>query len=214
MNEDSQVLRVLIIDDEEDILEFLSYNLRNDGHEVRTAHSAQKGLKTARKFVPHIVILDIMMTDMNGIEVCRVFRKDPILKDVLIAFLTARNDAQIHVEALESGGDDFITKPIQPNVLRSKIRALARRSVDLARRGHETLTLCYGALQIDGADFKVSKKGQEVNLAKKEFKLLYLLASDPGKVFKRAEILKKVWGDNVIVGDRTIDVHIRKLRKK
>ncbi|MFT4568535.1 MAG: two-component system alkaline phosphatase synthesis response regulator PhoP [Saprospiraceae bacterium] len=204
--------KILLIDDEKDILEFLSYNLTNAGYDVKTASDPQKGIKVAKQFIPQIIILDIMMPEMDGIEVCTILREEKYLDDSLIVFLTARNESFTQISALESGGDDFINKPIKLNILKSKIAALARR----LSRGSNLVDkeVTYGDLSINFEEFKVSLDGKEVNLAKKEFNLLKLLVSRPGKVFERAEILNKVWGSEVIVGDRTIDVHIRKLREK
>jgi len=209
---ESDSIKILLIDDEKDILEFLSYNLTNAGYNVKVASDPLKGIKLAKKFVPNVIILDIMMPGMDGIEVCTVLREDKALDDCLIVFLTARNESFTQISALESGGDDFINKPVKPNVLKSKINALTRRlsrSSDSAEKELE-----FGDLTINLEEFKVTIKGKEINLAKKEFNLLKLLVSRPGKVFERAEILNKVWGSEVIVGDRTIDVHIRKLREK
>lgn len=205
-------LKILLIDDEKDILEFLSYNLSNAGYNVKVASDPRKGIKIAKKFLPHIIILDIMMPDMDGIELCRVLREDSSLDDCLIVFLTARNESFTQISALEAGGDDFISKPIKPNVLKSKISALSRRVVRVSQV--EAQELEFGDLKINLEEFKVTLNDVEINLAKKEFNLLKLLISRPGKVFERGEILKKVWGSEVIVGDRTIDVHIRKLREK
>lgn len=205
--------KILIIDDEEDILEVLRYNLEKEGYEVKTAIDGSAGILTAKWFQPHLIILDIMMPGMDGIEVCQKLRANANLHNVIIAFLTARSESFTHISALDSGGDDFINKPIKPNVLKSRIKALLRR----VERGTESAvpeTSVFGDLVIDHESFKVTVNGQDAGLAKKEFELLQLLASRPGKVFKRDEILGKIWGHDVIVGDRTIDVHIRKLREK
>lgn len=212
--EESNLIKILLIDDEKDILEFLSYNLVNAGYEVKTSSDPLKGIKIAKKFVPDLIILDIMMPEMDGIELCSTLREDETLNNTYIVFLTARNESFTQISALEAGGDDFINKPVKLNVLKSKINALQRRLVrnQISDPGSKEVT--YGKLTINFEEFKVSLDGEEINLAKKEFNLLSLLVSRPGKVFERTEILHKVWGNEVIVGDRTIDVHIRKLREK
>mgnify|MGYP000974731653 CR=1 FL=1 len=205
--------KILVVDDEEDILEILKYNLEKEGFEVKTASDGNVGIETAEKFEPHLIILDIMMPGMDGIEVCQKLRANPKFANTLIAFLTARSEAFTQITALDSGGDDFINKPIKPNVLKSRINALLRRQVNTAGQENNLITR-FGELEIDYEQFKVSVQNEDKGLAKKEFELLSLLASKPGKVFKRNEILAKIWGNDVIVGDRTIDVHIRKLREK
>ncbi len=209
----SAKFKILVIDDEEDILEILRYNLEKEGYEVKTAVDGQAGILAAKWFEPHLIILDIMMPGMDGIEVCQKLRANPVFKNTLIAFLTARSESFTHITALDSGGDDFINKPIKPNVLKSRIKALLRR-VDREDESSQTGKSDFGDLVIDYEQFKVTVKGADAGLAKKEFELLSLLASRPGKVFKREEILSSIWGHDVIVGDRTIDVHIRKLREK
>lgn len=206
--------RILIVDDEEDILEVLKYNLSHEGYEVGIANNGHKALNMVSNFKPHLILLDIMMPGMDGIEVCEKIRSIPENKDILIAFLTARNEAFTHVTALETGGDDFINKPIKPNVLKARINALFRRQSQNESPNEAQSIINFGDMMIDFEKFKVVIKDNSINLAKKEFELLQLLTSKPGKVFKRDEILGKVWGNDVIVGDRTIDVHIRKLREK
>lgn len=206
-------VRILIVDDEDDIREFLSYNLEKEGYRVRTASNGQKGLEVAREFDPHLIVLDIMMPELDGIEVCDLLRAEEQFADTIIAFLTARNESFTQVTALETGGDDFINKPIKPNVFKSRIKALLRRHPDLAQK-KEAINREFGDLVINFEHYNLSIDGESINLAKKEFDLLALLASKPGKVFKRSEIMSKVWGSEVIVGDRTIDVHVRKLREK
>ena len=206
-------IRVLIVDDEEDIIEFLSYNLKKEGYNVETAYDGKEALKIARSFNPHLIVLDIMMPEHDGIEVCDILRSEDQFNNTIIAFLTARNESFTQVTALETGGDDFINKPIKPNVFKSRIKALLRRHPDLANTS-DNATKVFGSLEINFEHYKLTNNGETVKLAKKEFDLLALLASQPGKVFKRAEIMSKVWGSEVIVGDRTIDVHIRKLREK
>ncbi|NNF35600.1 MAG: response regulator transcription factor [Saprospiraceae bacterium] len=204
--------KILIVDDEQDIVEFLSYNLEKEGFKVKTAFDGAKAIEKAKKFNPHLIILDIMMPEMNGIEVCEKLRADDSFKDTLIVFLTARAESFTQIAALDSGGDDFINKPIKPSVLKSRINAILRRHDDFKKMKGDVIK--YGNITIDYEKYVVKVKKEKISLAKKEFELLSLLSSKPGKVFKRAEILSKVWGHEVIVGDRTIDVHIRKLREK
>jgi two-component system alkaline phosphatase synthesis response regulator PhoP len=206
-------IKVLIVDDEEDIVEFLSYNLKKEGYSVETACNGVEAIKIAKTFDPHLIVLDIMMPEYDGIEVCDMLRSEEQFSNTIIAFLTARNESFTQVTALETGGDDFINKPIKPSVFKSRIKALLRRHPDLAKSANNA-TKVFGPLEINFEHYKLTKDGVTINLAKKEFDLLALLASKPGKVFKRAEIMNKVWGSEVIVGDRTIDVHIRKLREK
>lgn len=206
--------KILVVDDEEDILEILKYNLQKEGYEVRTASDGLKAIDVANEFEPHLIILDIMMPGMDGIEVCQKLRTLPKFQHTVIAFLTARSEAFTQITALDSGGDDFINKPIKPNVLKSRINALLRRSGSQSGDTQKSSIIKYGDLEIDDEQFRVLVKGVDTGLAKKEFELISLLASRPGKVFKRNEILSKIWGNDVIVGDRTIDVHIRKLREK
>ncbi|MFZ1703363.1 MAG: response regulator transcription factor [Saprospiraceae bacterium] len=205
--------KILIVDDEEDILEVLSYNLEKEGYDVSTAGDGQKAIAIASEFEPHLIILDVMMPEMDGIEVCQKLKANPKFSQTIIAFLTARSEPFTQISALDSGGDDFINKPIKPNVFKSRVNALLRRHPDLQGAGNIKVAT-FGRLTIDFEQFKVSVDEKDTGLAKKEFELLTLLASKPGKVFKRTEILSKIWGNEVIVGDRTIDVHIRKLREK
>jgi len=209
----SSDIRVLIVDDEPDILEFLGYNLKKEGYEVVSAENGKEALTVAKSFDPHLIVLDIMMPEIDGIEVCDRLRMDPQFENTLIIFLTARNESFTQVTALETGGDDFINKPIKPNVFKSRIKALLRRHPLLQQNNKEQIRV-FGDLEINAEHYKVTKGGVPINLAKKEFELLTLLCSKPGKVFKRSDIMNKVWGSDVIVGDRTIDVHIRKLREK
>ncbi|MBC7885302.1 MAG: response regulator transcription factor [Saprospiraceae bacterium] len=205
--------KILVVDDEEDILEVLKYNLEKEGYQVKTAADGMAAIAVAEEFEPHLIVLDIMMPGMDGIEVCQKLRSMPKFESTIIAFLTARNEAFTQITALDSGGDDFINKPIKPNVFKSRISALLRRhgsGSDISKNE----ILQFGDLEIDYEQFRVSVKKVDTGLAKKEFELISLLASKPGKVFKRNEILAKIWGNDVIVGDRTIDVHIRKLREK
>jgi two-component system alkaline phosphatase synthesis response regulator PhoP len=204
--------KILLVDDEADILEFLSYNLKKEGYRVFTANNGKEAVTVAKKENPDIIILDVMMPDMDGIETCREIRDLPGLKDVMIAFLTARNEDYSQIAGFEVGADDYINKPIKPRVLISRIKALLRRSGNPDAAVTERVEM--GGIKIDRERYLIVQNGSEINLPKKEFELLALLASKPGKVFTRESILDKVWGGEVVVGDRTIDVHIRKLREK
>jgi two-component system, OmpR family, alkaline phosphatase synthesis response regulator PhoP len=203
------VKKILIADDEPDILEIVQYNLQNEGYEVTTAKNGNEAIEMAKRFNPDLIILDIMMPGKNGIEVCNILRMQPAFNDTLIIFLTALSDEGTEVKGLETGADDFITKPVSPKVLISKVNALFRRL-----NKEETGVLQIGDLKIDREKYIVNYQAQDIILARKEFELLALLAGKPGKVFLRNEILNQVWGTEVIVGDRTIDVHIRKIRQK
>ncbi|MCC6723469.1 MAG: response regulator transcription factor [Saprospiraceae bacterium] len=205
--------KILVVDDEPDILEILSYNLRKEGFTVQTANNGEEGLKAAQQMSPDLIILDIMMPQMDGIELCRQLRSTPAFDETLIAFLTAKEEDQSQIAALDFGGDDYITKPIKPKVLMSRVKALLRRNIKLEESANPNQTII-GDLTIDRESYRVIKAGTEVELAKKEFELLNLLASKPGRVFTRNEIYDRIWGSEVIVGDRTIDVYIRKLREK
>jgi two-component system alkaline phosphatase synthesis response regulator PhoP len=202
--------KILLVDDEPDILEFLSYNLKKEGYTVFTAENGKEAIPLAKKENPELIVLDVMMPDMDGMEVCRELRKIPSLKYSLIAFLTARNEDYSQIVGFDSGADDYITKPIKPNVFISRIKGLLRRIEKSSSSG----IIETAGIKIDKDRYLVEKDGNKVVLPKKEFELLYLLISKPGKVFKREDILNTVWGDDVVVGDRTIDVHIRKLREK
>lgn len=210
MNE--QTKSILIVDDEPDILEFLKYNLEKEGFTVYTAENGEQGIIAAQANYPDLVILDIMMPKMDGVEVCRFLRSKSEFKQTIIAFLTARDEDYSQIAALDVGGDDYITKPIRPRVFLSRIKALLRRKNRDQEESEEIIEV--GGLIIDKERFVVEVAGAPVDLAKKEFELLMLLVSKPGKVFSREEIFTKVWGTDVIVGNRTIDVHIRKLREK
>jgi two-component system alkaline phosphatase synthesis response regulator PhoP len=207
-------VKILIVDDEPDILDFIRYNLVKEGFEVFTASNGEDGIKTAEQVKPRLIILDIMMPKMDGVEVCRQLRSKPEFEHTLITFLTAREEDYSQIAALDVGGDDYITKPIRPRVFLSRIKALLRRSERQEEEREEPNTLSIGDLIIDRDRVTVTKGEEVIELAKKEFELLYLLVSKPGKVFSREEIFNKVWGTDVIVGNRTIDVHIRKLREK
>lgn len=201
--------KILIADDEPDILEILKYNLLNEGYEVVTAKDGDEALEKARRTSPDLVILDVMMPKKTGVEVCQLLRQQPAFKETLIMFLTAVNDEGTQIKGLETGADDYVSKPISPKVLMSRVNALFRRM-----NKTEARALQFGNITIDPERFMVTVDGQEIVLAKKEFELLYLLALKPGRVYLRNEILNQVWGNDVIVGDRTIDVHIRKIRQK
>jgi two-component system, OmpR family, alkaline phosphatase synthesis response regulator PhoP len=202
--------KILIVDDEEDLLEMVSYNLKKEGFNVYSAKNGKEGLKVAGDILPDLILLDVMMPEMDGIEACLEIRSQPKLEGVLIAFLTARGEDYSQIAGFESGADDYITKPIKPRVLISRIKALLRRKKsDLKQE-----TTSAQSLKIDREKYLAIKDGNEIHLPKKEFELLALLLSKPGKVFTRDVILNTVWGMEVVVGDRTIDVHIRKLREK
>jgi two-component system alkaline phosphatase synthesis response regulator PhoP len=207
-----QDIKILLVDDEPDILEILSYNLSAEGYQVYTAKNGADGVEKARKKLPHLIILDVMMPEMDGIEACELIRKSKGLEDTIITFLTARSEDYSQVAGFDAGADDYITKPIKPKVFLSKVKSLLRR----LKKGEEDSAevLKVGDLVINREEYKVVKDGQDMVLPRKEFELLALLASKPDKVFKREVILDKVWGQEVVVGGRTIDVHIRKLREK
>jgi len=204
-------IKILLVDDEPDILEIVGYNLSNEGYQIMTASNGLEGVKKANKEKPQLIILDVMMPEMDGIEACEQIRKNKDLENTVVTFLTARGEDYSQVAGFDSGADDYITKPIKPKVLVSKVKALLRRFKD---ESSETAVVKIGNLIIDRDQYKITNKGEELVLPRKEFELLSLLTSKPGKVFKREEILDKVWGNEVVVGGRTIDVHIRKLREK
>ena len=205
----SIVKKILIADDEPDILEIIEFNLQTEGYEVHTARNGDEAIKKKKKHNPELIILDIMMPGKNGIDVCNILRMQPVFKDTLIVFLSALSDEGTEVRGLEMGADDYLTKPISPTILISKVNAFFRR---INKEDNENIQI--GELVIDREKYLVRYQGNEITLARKEFELMALLASRPGKVFLRNEILNQVWGTEVIVGDRTIDVHIRKIRQK
>jgi len=208
-NVNPEDIKILLVDDEPDILEIISYSLKNAGYNIYTATNGSDAVEQASKIEPHLIILDVMMPEMDGIEACEIIRKTEKIKNTLITFLSARGEDYSQIAGFNAGADDYITKPIKPKILLSKVKSLLRRiSIDQ----DEVIEL--EDLIIDRSSYKISLSGNELNLPRKEFELLYLLASRPGKVFKREYILESVWGKDVIVGDRTIDVHIRKLREK
>ncbi len=209
--------KILLVDDEKDILEFLSYNLRNAGFEVYTSLNGKDALRKAGELKPHLILLDIMMPETDGIETCELLREIPGMEQTMIAFLTARGEDYSQIAGFEAGGDDYITKPVKPKVLISRIKALLKRQSKQITELKEKIgygMIKTGDLEIDREKFMVTKAGKILILPKKEFELLLLLSSKPGKVFSREEIFHYVWGDDIIVGDRTIDVHVRKLREK
>ena len=207
--------KILVVDDEEDILEFLSYNLKKEGFSVFAAKDGNSAIDQARKNTPHLILLDIMMPGMDGIEVCEKIRAMPSMTKTIIAFLTARGEDYSQIAGFQAGGDDYITKPIKPKVLISRINALLKRvGWGEFTEGESSSVISKGDLVIDRDKYIVFKGKEEVILPKKEFELLLLLSTKPGRVFTRDEIFQLIWEDNVIVGDRTIDVHIRKLREK
>ena len=201
--------KILLVDDEPDIIEIISYNLKNADYDVFTAVNGIEAIKIAKKIEPHLIILDVMMPEMNGIEACEIIRNDPKIAKTLITFLSARGEDYSQIAGFNAGGDDYITKPIKPKVLMSKVKSLLRRISD-----EKDEIIKFNDLIIDRSRYKVIFHKIELSLPRKEFELLFLLASKPGKVFKRDFILESIWGKDVIVGDRTIDVHVRKLREK
>lgn len=203
--------RILLVDDEPDILEFLGYNLRREGFHVSTAKNGREAIAVATKTHPHLIVLDVMMPGMDGMETCRELRARQELKDTIITFLTARGEDYSQMAGFEAGADDYIPKPIKPGLLISRVKALLRRYPGETEDGGPKRV---GNLIIDREKYLVFKEGEKIVLPKKEFELLFLLASKPNKVFTREEIFSRVWGSDVVVGDRTIDVHIRKLREK
>lgn len=204
-------IKILLVDDEQDILEIVGYNLSHEGYKIVTASNGKEAIEKARKELPQLIIMDVMMPVMDGMEACEKIREIPELKSVIITFLTARSEDYSQVAGFEAGADDYITKPIKPKLLVSKVKALLRRLKDEEK---STETINVGDIEINREEYKITKEGKEIVLPRKEFELFYLLASKPGKVFNREEILDKVWGNDVVVGGRTIDVHIRKLREK
>jgi two-component system alkaline phosphatase synthesis response regulator PhoP len=204
-------IKILLVDDEPDIIEIIRFNLSQEGYQILSASDGLEALKVAEKHLPHLIIMDVMMPNMDGIEACEQLRKDPRFVETIIMFLTARGEEYSYVAAFEAGADDYVTKPIKPKVLTSKVKGLLRR---FKKNQKSENRLLFDGLVVDREAYKVILKDQEMSLPRKEFELFYLLASKPDKVFGRDEIMDKVWGGNVVVGDRTIDVHIRKLREK
>lgn len=205
-------IRILLVDDEPDILEIVSYNLSSEGYEVFTAKNGVEGVAKAKKKHPHLIIMDVMMPEMDGIEACEIIRNTPELESTIVVFLTARGEDYSQVAGFDAGADDYITKPIKPKVLVSKVKALLRRLKEEKKEVEDIVKV--GNIVINREEYKIINDGEEIVLPRKEFELLSLLTSKPSKVFKREVILDKVWGNEVVVGGRTIDVHIRKLREK
>ena len=208
--------KILLVDDEVDILEFISYNLQKEGYTVFTAKNGVEAIKVAEKEIPNLIILDVMMPEMDGMAACEEMRKMPSLNRTVIAFLTARGEDYSQIAGFEAGADDYITKPIRPKVLVSRVKALLKRTGEATQpvEVQDTNIIAIGDLVIDKERYLIRMEENEMVLPRKEFELLSLLVSKPGKVFTREEIYFSVWGENVVVGDRTIDVHIRKLREK
>ena len=204
-------IKILLVDDEPDILEIIGYNLSQEGYHIITASNGKEAVAKAKKELPQLIIMDVMMPEMDGMEACEAIRKIPELSHTIITFLTARSEDYSQVAGFDAGADDYIAKPIKPKLLVSKVKALLRR---LKEEEQNSETLNVGGIEINREAYKIITEDKEIVLPRKEFELFYLLASKPGKVFTREEILDKVWGNEVIVGGRTIDVHIRKLREK
>lgn len=204
-------IKILLVDDEPDILEIIRFNLDKEGYQISMASNGLEAIKIAEKIVPHLIILDIMMPNLDGIQTCERLRQDECFNETIVMFLTARGEDYSHVAAFDAGADDYVTKPVKPKILVSKVKGLLRR---FKKKVPDTDKLEFKNLIIDKEAYKVIYRGKDLSIPRKEFELMYLLASKPGKVFKRENILNKVWGSDVVVGDRTIDVHIRKLRNK
>ena len=204
-------IKILLVDDEPDIREIIGYNLSNEGYQVYEASDGEKAVRKAEEIIPHLIIMDIMMPNLDGISACELLRGNPKLQATVVMFLTARGEDFSYVAAFDAGADDYVTKPIKPKVLLSKVKGLLRR---FKNADATPAVLNLGNITIDREEYKVSQGDQSYTLPRKEFELLYLLASCPGKVHKREKIMEKIWGSDVVVGDRTIDVHIRKLREK
>ena len=203
--------KILVVDDDPDIIEILTYNLSNEGYNVKSASNGIEALKKAKKFIPDIILLDVMMPEMDGIEACSNLREIESLSKSRIIFLSARNEDFTLIAAFDAGADDYINKPVKPKILLKKISSISRRMMS---DNNNTNKIMLGALIIDRDSYTVTINKEEITLPRKEFELLFLLASNPGKVLNRDQIMSKVWGAQVVVGDRTIDVHIRKLREK
>ena len=207
----SKIPKILIVDDDPDIIEILRYNLSLSGYEVKAASNGKEAIKKAKIFIPEIILLDVMMPEMDGIEACRLIREIPSLKNSRIIFLSARNEDYTQLSAFDAGADDYISKPVKPKILLKKISSIFKR---IHKKENKIQLIDLGEIKIDRNKYLVFINKNEIQLPKKEFELFFLLASKPGNVFSRDEIMNKVWGSDVIVGDRTIDVHIRKLRVK
>ena len=207
----SQISKILVVDDDPDIVEILRYNLSLGGYDVKSAINGKEAIKKAKIFIPEIILLDVMMPEMDGIETCTILKEIPSLSNTRIIFLSARNEDYTQLSAFDAGADDYISKPVKPKILLKKIASIFKR---INKSKNNTQSIDLGEIKIDRNSYLVLKNKNEISLPRKEFELLFLLASKPGKVFTRDEIMSKVWGSEVIVGDRTIDVHIRKLREK
>ena len=212
MSTENKDIKILLVDDEPDIVEIVGYNLNLEGYQVITARNGVEAISKAKKKMPHLIILDVMMPEMDGIEACEILRQTAGLEDTIITFLTARGEDYSQLAGFDAGADDYITKPIKPKVLMSKVKALLRRKKEDTKPEDQITQV--GDIVINREEYKIINKGKEIVLPRKEFELLALLTSKPNKVFKREVILEKVWGNEVVVGGRTIDVHIRKLREK
>ena len=206
-----KIPKILVVDDDPDIVEILSYNLSLAGYEIKSAVNGKEAIKKAKSYIPEIILLDIMMPEMDGIEVCSKIKELSSLSNTVVIFLSARNDDFTQIAAFDAGGDDYISKPVKPKILLKKISSILKR---MSSNRTESHVIDLGGIIINRNTYSVTKEKNELTLPKKEFELFYLLASKPGNVFTRDEIMDKVWGSEVIVGDRTIDVHIRKLREK
>ena len=207
----SQISKILVVDDDPDIVEILRYNLSLGGYNVKSAINGKEAIKKAKIFIPEIILLDVMMPEMDGIETCTILKEIPSLSNTRIIFLSARNEDYTQLSAFDAGADDYISKPVKPKILLKKIASIFKR-INKSKNNKQSIDL--GEIKIDRDSYLVLKNKNQISLPRKEFELLFLLASKPGKVFTRDEIMSKVWGSEVIVGDRTIDVHIRKLREK
>ena len=205
-------IKILLVDDEPDIIEILSFNLKQEGYNVFAASNGKQAIEKARKIKPHLIVMDIMMPVMDGIESCELIRQDRTINDVSIMFLTARGEDYSQLAAFDAGADDYVTKPVKPKIFISKVKAMLRRKIDSQKPRIEKLE--YDDLLIDKSEYNVVANSKAFSLPRKEFELLFLLASNPGKVITREKILEDIWGLGVVVGERTIDVHIRKLREK
>lgn len=204
-------IRILLVDDDPDVIEIIRFNLDHEGYSISTASDGKKAIEEAIKKTPHLIIMDLMMPNMDGIEACGLMREDPRFNETIIMFLTARGEDFSHLAAFDAGADDYVTKPVKPRVLVSKVKALLRRLKD---EDDKVTKLQIGKLVVDRDEYQVTFDAQVFSLPRKEFELLFLLASKPGKAIKREKIMEIVWGSEVVVGDRTIDVHVRKLREK
>ena len=207
----SGIIKILVVDDDQDIIEILRYNLTIAGYNVKTAANGREAIKKAKLFSPEIILLDVMMPEMNGIEACSKIKSIPSLKETMVIFLSARNEDFTQIAAFDAGGDDYISKPVKPKILLKKIESIVKR-IHSNNNKHSKIEL--DDITVDRAEYIVTKDKKVITLPRKEFELFFLLASKPGNVYTRDQIMSKVWGSNIIVGDRTIDVHIRKLREK